>query len=179
MKKGLLLILMVFVFGVGAALAEGEMSVDVSGSYASEPVTGFGSTIGFGIGGNYGISKELAGRVDLNYYSWKYDYSDFWGSYSSTYTRMPIFAGARYLIPMDNTMNAYVEGGVELSFDSFEIAWGGFKTTGSETKFGITPGAGIEYSINPNIYVGANARYHIVTNPYLTAGVNVGYRFGK
>lgn len=204
MKRTVVLVLALVLLMAGSAFAQqrgksasksasksagGDMVVDGMLSLATEPVDGFGMAIGFGVGFSKDITREakmrqgkLMARGDLNYYSWSQDTF----GVEVTLSRMPIFLGGRYYIPMQgqSNMDVYAEGGLEISFDKAEACLPSFFPgqppicgSASDTNIGITPGAGIEFPINNNMTVGANARLHLITDSYLTIGATLGYKF--
>lgn len=155
----------------------GDKSVNVGLNFGSEPVSGFGSTTGFSIGGGYEIEDNMQIRGDISFFSWEQSA----GGIDLKYARTPITISGRQYLPLQEGLRAYGQFGVEYSLDTVEVAINWFGTTtkaeASENHFGITPGAGIEYAITPQISVGAEAMYHIITDPYFTLGINAGYHF--
>jgi opacity protein-like surface antigen len=160
----------------------GDLEVDASLVLASAPASDFNTTLGLTIGVGKmlpQIDKNLQGRVEISYFSWSA--SEF--GVDVSYTRVPIGAGARYFIPtQDPKLKAFVQGMLELSFDKVEAAvsippFGAVKSSASETRLGLVPGAGIEYMVQPNLGITADFRVHIITDSYYTLGAGMAYHF--
>lgn len=152
----------------------GDKSASVGLGIGTAPAPGWGSGYGFSIGGGYEIQDDLQIRGDVSYFSWTLDsVGD-----SLTYSRMPISVSARQYFPVQQNLKAYGQAGLEMSLDKFE--WSDIASSvssTSESNFGITPGGGIEYSINPQLSIGVQGLYHIITNSYITLGITGGYHF--
>jgi hypothetical protein len=178
---------MIFILNIGSAFAAHEqgMMIDGSLSLATETVSGSGTTVGLGAGLSMDISDrvhlsdkkaKLQLRGDINYYNWDYDVFGI----NLSVTRVPIFVGGRYFLPIQGSskVDVYVEGGLELSFDNVETAVPFFgKVSESDINLGVTPGVGIEIPLQNSLVLGANARYHLISDSYMTLGVSLGYRF--
>jgi opacity protein-like surface antigen len=191
MKKVLVIFfasVMISGLAVGSAFAAHEqgMMIDGSLSLATETVSGSGTTVGLGAGLSVDISDrvhlsdkkaKLQLRGDINYYNWDYDVFGI----NLSVTRVPVFVGGRYFLPIQGSskVDVYVEGGLELSFDNVETAlpFGIGKVSSSDINLGVTPGVGIEFPLQNNLVLGANARYHLITDSYMTLAVSLGYRF--
>ncbi len=196
MKRGILVIVAVLMAtllcGNAFAAKAGagyKTAVDGMLSVASEPESGFGDTVGVGVGVSFDLSSTLKpssgkifGRADINYFSW--DASEF--GIDVTFTRVPIFLGGRYYIPTSGSnIDVFVEAGLEFSFDKAEAVvpafppfFGAVKSSESDFNIGITPGVGIEVPIsNDGWYIGGDARWHIIENDYFTLSFVFGKRF--
>ena len=175
-----------------AAKASTGAKTEVDGmlSIASDPVSGFGTTLGIGAGIGFDLSDSLKpssgklfGRVDINYFSWD---ETVFGT-SLNYTRVPIFVGGRYYLPTSGSQIAlFLEAGLEFSFDSVDAAVpvffppfvGALKSNSSDLNVGISPGVGIEIPIsNDGLFVGADARWHLITDDYFTFSFVLGKKF--
>lgn len=188
-KLFIVMFVLMFTLVAGAAFAasaapaiEGDASLVIG----TAPESGWGTGIGFNVGGGMmlpQVDKNLQVRVDISYIKWSM--SDF--GFDVSFTRIPITASGRYYIPLQNNLKAYVQGGLELSIDKSEAVIPGFTFFGvttasqtvssSETNFGITPGAGISFDLNKNLSIVADARYHIITGGYLTLQAGAAYHF--
>jgi hypothetical protein len=199
MKRSLVIIvamLMVALLGANAFAAKaassgGGAKTEVDGmlSIATDPGAAsygsFGTTLGLGVGVGFDLSDSLKpssgkifGRADINYFSWD---ESVWGI-SASYTRVPIFVGGRYYIPASGSNVAvFVEAGLEFSFDKQEIPlpfFFGITSSTSDLNIGITPGAGIEVPISKDgLFIGGDARWHIITNDYFTLSLVLGKKF--
>lgn len=182
MKKVLLVCLAVLLLGAGSAFAEG-LTIDIAGVYGTEPSDSeLGGAFGGRIGASYDLESvmpNLQARADLTYLKYS-DELDFGiAKVDISYTRIPIFLGARYAMPME-PVTLFGELGIEISMDEAEAGTTVLGTvitaSASETHFGITPGVGVAYNASEAVSVGANVRYHAITDPYISAGVFVGYK---
>lgn len=161
----------------------GDKEVNVGLGYGSAPASGFGSAIGFSVGGGYEIQDNTQVRADIASFGWK---QTLYGM-DLKYTRMPITVSGRQYYPMQNNLKAYGQLGLEMSMDKVDVAVPGYTSayysvpattaSASETHFGITPGGGIEFAVTPQISVGGDVAYHIITDSYFTLGINAGYHF--
>lgn len=165
---------------VPAFAKEGRSDVEVDGSVvlATAPASGFDT--GFGVTVGVGamlpqIDKNLQGRFDLSYFTW----SDSQFGIDVSYTRIPFLFSGRYYVPArDNRLRVYVQGGLELSYDKVEVATPFFgKASATETRIGLVPGAGIEYKLSPTLGFVADARWHIITDSYLTVQFGLASHF--
>lgn len=183
--------------------ARGDREVDLSIGIATSSDTGnagYGVGYGYGYGSSYGTGFGLSVgggyellditaikggtlqvRGDIGYNSW--EANEF--GVDAELTRVPVSAGARLYVPIQavKKLRVYGEASLELSFDNFDTSFNfpGFGTLGggshSETNIGLVPGAGAEFVVAPNIFVGGGLKYHIISGGYLNALVGVGYKF--
>lgn len=155
----------------------GDKSVDVGVGFGTPPESGWGTGLGFSIGGGYEIQDDLQIRGDISYNKWSLSQY----GWTLSWTRMPIAVSGRQYIPLQPNLKAYGQAGLELSFDSFESAWSWgattYKGTASETNIGLPLGGGVEYAISPQFSVGADVKWHLINHSYFTLGVNAGYHF--
>jgi opacity protein-like surface antigen len=176
--------------------ARGDKEVDLSIGIATSSDAGNAGYVGYGAGYGYGSSlgtgfamsagggyellditaikgSTLQIRGDIGYNHWST------GGYSLT--RVPVSAGARLYVPIQavNKLRVYGEASLELSFDSFDSPsyWFYDGRTSSDTNIGLVPGAGAEFIVAPNVFVGGGLKYHIVSGGYLNALVGVGFKF--
>lgn len=174
----------------GSGIAASGVSIDGTISRSTDPYSdassGFGPTTGYGIGASKTLSDisektKLAIRADISYYKWSEN--DRYLEWSLV--RLPLFAGFR-VYRKTGSLEIYGEGGFELSFDKWEsfytgplygIQSPGQRSTYSDRKFGLAPGAGVEIPVVDDILIGIHARYHLMDNSYSTFGLSVGYRF--
>jgi hypothetical protein len=192
-KTAILSILFVFMLvgaGVGHAQQEHGSSVDFFLGIGSEPAgdvgTGYGLGVGlnipftniFNAGGASGSEDNLMIRADLSYFSWEDDKSVPFGSIDEEITRIPLFLGLRYFVSADNIkaegLGIYAEIGIEVSFDDVEVKatnsllGTSVKDSDDEINLGVPIGAGIQYYISEKMYLGFNARFHIISDSYFT-----------
>lgn len=191
MKNNIVIVLsLLFIIPISGiftpSYANDGLIIDGTVSIATEPSKGFGNGLGFGVGFGMDVTNKtsirsgrLIARGDIHYYKW--DTSVF--GVDVTLTRMPVFLGARYYVPVKagSLMALYAEGGLELSFDKSEAAACAgalcVKESASETNIGIAPGAGVEFPLGQNLSLGANIRLHMISDSYLSIGASIGHRF--
>ncbi len=77
-------------------------------------IPGFG--LNFGAGYTF-PDINLQARVDVSYFDFSYDYA---GLYDFSYTRIPITVSARYYFPINDSLKAFAQAGIETSIDSFD-----------------------------------------------------------
>jgi len=156
-----------------------DVEVDGSLAVASAPAsgfdTGFGVTFGFGMMLPQ-INKNLQGRIELSYYEWSAtEFGD-----DVTYKRVPIDIGGRFFLPTQSgNLKVFVQGMLEVSFDTVEASTFPFPGTSSESEahLGLVPGAGLELKFNPRLSFVADARWHLITDDYLTLQAGLAYHF--
>ena len=154
------------------------------GPYEIDGSIGFGSGSGdfdAGFGANFGagymldsIDKNLQARIDLGYYNFS---RDFFGI-GLDFTRMPITIGARYYFPVADQLKLFAQAGVETSLDkkdTFDLFMG--KHSKSEVNLGITPGAGVDFSISPEVSAFAVASIHLISDDYFSMQFGAAYHF--
>ncbi|MFZ2951229.1 MAG: outer membrane beta-barrel protein [Desulfuromonadaceae bacterium] len=174
--------------------ARGDKEVDLSIGIATSSDAGnpgyagygygygssYGTGLGLSVGGGYellditaikGGTLQIRGDIGYNH----------WSEGGFTLTRVPVSAGARLYVPIQavNKLRVYGEASLELSFDSFDTPsyWFYDGRKSSDTKIGLVPGAGAEFIVAPNVFVGGGLKYHIVSDGYLNALVGVGFKF--
>ncbi len=190
MKKVLFLAcLMALMIVPASAFAEG-VTLDAGGLFATEPAEGLGSEFGFTVGGSYDISEMVGApvevRADVSYIKWSEEESyTFLGATATAeveFRRIPIFLGARYNLPVD-PVNVFFEAGLEVSLDKAEATATvsdpiplTLSAEETETNLGFTPGIGVSYPLSETVLVGANARYHVVSDSYFTFGLFLGVK---
>ncbi len=188
MKK-IALMLLALAFASGTAFAAGAGGSGVSGdlhlNYASEPTGGFDGTFGLEVGANVDLKRlgtsistskgvDLLGRASIAYYNWD---GDFFGV-DVEYRRIPVFVGGRVQTEVSPQLKLYGQLGLELSFDRAEVFIPGLgKASESDVNLGLTPGVGLIVPLSNQLYVGAKADWHIITDDYFTLGVGIGMNF--
>jgi len=167
-------------FGKSAGSSSSEgVEVDGSIAVASAPASGFNDGIGvtFGFGTMLPqINKDLQGRIEFSYYEWS---ATEFGT-DVTYKRVPVDIGARFFLPTQSgNLKVFVQGMLEVSFDTVEVSNFPFPGTASEseTHLGLVPGAGIELKFSPSLSFVADARWHLITDDYLTLQAGLAYHF--
>ena len=199
MKKsavlGILFVFMLMSAGDGLAQQEHGSSVDFFLGIGSEPAGDVGTGFGLGVGLNIpftnifntstasGAADNLMIRADLSYFSWEGDTTAFSVSVDEEFTRIPLFLGVRYFVAADKIktegLGIYAEIGIELSFDDEEVKTTlpgtSAKVSDDEINFGVPIGAGIQYYISEKLYLGLNARFHIISDSYFTLLGSIGF----
>lgn len=193
MKKIILLCAVLSLLPASAALAKTGEGITIDGSLlaADETYKGSDAALGFGFGVSYGLGDMV--RLGQGSLVLRGDIGVLRGSSENFYleldsSRIPLFVGVRYILPLDlKPLDLYAEGGLELSRDKYEVAVpvflpgfrAGFfaKSTISDTNLGVTPGFGAVLSLSDSFSLGLNARFHLITNTYLSFGLTAGYSF--
>ena len=201
MKKSAILgtffVFMLVSAGAGLAQQEHGSSFDVFLGFGSEPDGDVGTGFGLGAGLNIpftnifnagvasGAADNLMIRADLSYFSWEGDTTTPVVSIDEEITRIPLFLGVRYFVSADSIktegLGIYAEIGIELSFDNEEVKitntslGTSVKDSDDEINFGVPIGAGIQYYISEKLYLGFNARLHIITDGYFTFIGSIGF----
>jgi opacity protein-like surface antigen len=177
-------VLLTLSLAVTSFAAMGDKEVDFGIGIATESYSGSGTGLALSMGVGYELLKisaisggTLQVRGDIGYNRWSE--SEF-GS-DLTITRIPLSGAARLYIPVANKLRVFGEAGLEISFDSAEVAiptvFGGGKVTADDTNVGLLLGGGIEYTVAPNVFVNGALRIHAIDNGYLNALVGVGFKF--
>ncbi len=168
-----------FARSTGSSSSQPDMEVDGSLVLASAPASGFDT--GYGVTFGFGtmlpqLNRDLQGRVEISYFTWSA--SEF--GIDVDYTRIPIDVGGRFYLPAGSqNLKVFVQGMVELSFDTVEVSNYPFPGTASasETHLGLVPGAGIDVKLSPGLSFVADARWHIITDNYFTIQAGVAAHF--
>ena len=187
MKKLLLVTAAIIAMASTTAFA-GTPSIEVGASYLSEPdSSGMGSGTGYKIA--LGSDLESLNAIPGSMFQSRFEFG--YNKWSATqsgqdikYERIPFEFGLRLNVPVGATgLRAFGGLGVEVSRDSVTTPitlYGSSATTtitSTNTHYGFTPSVGLEYSITPSIFVGADVKYHTVVDPYMTSSAVIGYKF--
>ncbi len=152
----------------------GDIEVDGSFAFGTAPGS-YDSGYGINAGAGYmlnSIVKNLQARIDVGYY----DFS----TSGLSYTRVPITVSARYYFPISDQLKVFAQAGVETSNDYKEYyIYYPFPYTQSKSQvnIGISPGAGVEFYLNPQISVFMLGRFHPVTDSYVSMQFGAAYYF--
>jgi opacity protein-like surface antigen len=185
-------VLIIAVLVLAAVLAAGpifaaESGVTIDGSlvYATEPMGGYDSTVGIGLGALIDMSgrmkssskdMKLGIRADMTYFNWD---GNFYGT-DVSYKRMMFFGGPRLTFQPGGKSNIspYVEGGLELGYGTSEVVVPGFgKSSSTQIDLGLAGGGGVDFTLAKNVKLGVNARLHLISDSFLTLGVTLGVAF--
>lgn len=153
-----------------------DFEVDGSFAFATGPDS-FDAGYGFNFGAGYllrTIDRNLQARFDISYYYFSYD--NFAGV-SLAYTRVPITFSGRYYFPLNERLKAFAQAGLETSIDHFDLYENGFKRSKGEVNLGVSPGAGIEFNVNPNISLFVLGRAHLISDSYFSTQVGIASHF--
>jgi hypothetical protein len=194
---GTLFVFLLVSASAGLAQQEHGSSFDVFLGFGSEPDGDVGTGFGLGVGWNTpftnifqastasGAADNLMIRADLSYFSWEGDTTVPFISIDEEITRIPLFLGVRYFVSADNIktkgLGIYAEIGIELSFDDMEVKTSNTflgtstKDSDDEINLGVPIGAGIQYYISEKLYLGFNARLHIISGSYFTVLGSIGF----
>jgi len=169
-----------------ALAAKGDTELDFGIGFATAPYDESDLGWGLNFGGGYEFlqlsatrNDTLQIRGDIGYESWSGDFHGFGFDEDVDFSRVPVSVGCRYYYPIKQVKNLRVFGqaSLELSFDSIEVGTPFGKVSDDETNVGVTPGAGVEYMLNKNIFVQAQMKEHLISDPYFTMQGGIGFRF--
>ena len=128
MKK-LFFAICMMLMSVGAFAQQGKMTLGIQGNYMIDSPNNFG--IGAGIG--YGITSNIRGVAEFNYFL-KKDFVSYWN----------VEANGEYLFKVGDGFTLYPLVG--LDFLGFSVENGG-----SDSKLGLNLGAGAEYQLSEKL----------------------------
>ncbi|GMT49182.1 MAG: hypothetical protein IEMM0008_0721 [bacterium] len=179
MKKYLVILVTVFVLFISGKAAH-AFEIDAAFHIATESTSGSGMGIGAGVGVAFDIADvkfaKIMGRVDVSYIDAS-DSTTFFGTTTkTTFTRIPIFTGARLVFPVSKLLKPYAEAGFELSFDKSEVTVGTITASSTGANFGAAFGGGINFDFG-GFFAGVNLRYHAISAGYLTFSPTIGFSF--
>lgn len=188
MKKVLVIAVLAFaaVLMSGPAFAAaGGVTIDGSLVFATEPMGGYDSTVGIGVGalidmaGRTKMSSKdmkLGIRADMAYFDWD---GNFYGI-DVSYQRLMIFGGPRLTFQPGgrSTVSPYVEGGLELGYGRAEVAVPFFgRRSSTEIDLGLAGGGGVDFALSKNVKLGVSGRLHLISDSFLTLAVTLGAAF--
>lgn len=186
MKRFLVLALLAgaVILMAGPAFAASGVTLDGSLIFATEPVGGFDSTIGIGIGALLDMTDKmkvsskdlkLGLRADLSYFDWE---GDSFGV-DISYQRFVLFGGPRFTFqPGGGKIAPYAEGGLELAYSRAEVYMPFFGTSSTtDINIGLAGGAGIDFLLTPTMKLGVNARLHLISDSFMTLAATFGVAF--
>ena len=197
LSGSLLLFFLVFGLPPLASAEKGDGSVELMlgfGFGPDDPDFKFDTTFGPGIGLGYEVADNFQLRADVSYFKWDDDATvcdPFLGclNLSLDLENLPVFVGGRFLAPLTDDIQLFAELGLSANFMKAEMTDvdSGATISESETKIGIVPGLGIEFRFSPQIGLGANVRYNLISKgvgdfdeggtSFLSAAALVAYHF--
>jgi hypothetical protein len=168
-----LVFLLVFGLLSQASAAKRDGSVELMlgvGFGPDDPDFEFGNTFGPGVGLAYEVVDNFQLRTDISYFKWD-DSATVCPPFnpcsdrSLKLTNMPVFAGGRFLAPLTDHIQLFAELGLSFNFLKAKLsdATTGDTISESEMKLGLVPGLGIEFRLSPQVGLGANVRYNLMT----------------
>jgi opacity protein-like surface antigen len=180
MKKINLLFLVLFLVVGMAATASAKTEnpgFEIDGSFGFGTGPGdYDPGFGLNFGGGYTFPDiNLQARVDISYFDFSYD--NFYGDFN--YTRIPITVSARYYFPINDSLKAFAQAGVETSVDSFDEPTFvfGLKNKVDEVNVGLSAGGGIEYYLVPQASLFALGRVHVISDNYFSMHFGGAFHF--
>lgn len=173
------------VFAAPASGGKSGITIDGSLLFATEPLGGYDSTVGIGVGalldlsGKSGFSSQnmqMGIRADMAYFDWE---GKFFGI-GVSYKRLAFFGGPRFtfLPGGKKDITPYVEGGLEFTYDEVGVYLPGFGSTSTTgMSLGIAGGGGIDFALAKNLKLGVNGRLHVISDSFMTIGATLGLMF--
>ena len=157
----------------------GDFEVDGSFGFASGPGDfGSGYGVNFGLGAMLPeIDRNLQARADISVFDFSTTYGYLGSGYDLSYTRIPVTFSARYYFPVNPRLKAFAQAGLETSIDSFEYFAAGQRHSKSEVNLGISPGGGVEFTLNPKVSFFALGRIHIISDEYFSMQFGGAFHF--
>jgi opacity protein-like surface antigen len=165
--------------------AAGGATIDGSLVFATEPMGGYDSTVGIGVGALIDMgdrmkmsSKDmkLGIRADMMYFDWD---GNFYGI-DVSYKRFMFFGGPRltFLPGGKSDITPYLEGGLELGYGKAEVAVPGLgRASSTNIDLGLAGGGGVDFTLAKNLKLGVGARLHLISDSFLTLAVTLGVAF--
>jgi len=188
MKKVLIIAVLAFTAALMAGpvfAAAGGTTIDGSLVFATEPMGGYDSTVGIGVGALIDMADrmkmsskdmKLGIRADMTYFDWD---GSFYGI-DVSYQRLMFFGGPRLTFQPGGSSNIapYVEGGLELGYGRVEVAVPYFgKRSSTEIDLGLAGGGGVDFTLAKNVKLGVSGRLHLINDSFLTLAVTCGVAF--
>ncbi len=171
--------------GADQAFAAGGATIDGSLVFATEPMGGYDSTVGIGVGALIDMAgrmktsskdMKLGIRADMTYFNWD---GNFYGI-DVSYQRFMFFGGPRLTFQPggSSTISPYVEGGLELGYGRSEVAVPGLgKASATDINLGLAGGGGVDFALARNVKLGVSGRLHLISDSFLTLAVTLGVAF--
>lgn len=165
--------------------AAGGATIDGSLLFATEPIGGYDSTVGIGVGALIDMAgrmktssknMKLGIRADMAYFDWD---GSFYGI-DVSYKRLMFFGGPRFtFLPGGKSdITPYLEGGLELGYGRAEVAVPGLgKASATEIDLGLAGGGGVDFALAKNVKLGVSGRLHLISDSFLTLAVTLGVAF--
>jgi len=187
MKKFLFVAVLaaVLLAGAGQAFAAGGATIDGSLVFATEPMGGYDSTVGIGVGALIDMAGRMKAsskdiklgiRADMTYFDWD---GSFYGI-DVSYKRLMFFGGPRLTFQPGgrSTVSPYVEGGLELGYGRAEVAVPGLgRHSSTNIDLGLAGGGGVDFALAKNVKLGVSGRLHLISDSFLTLAVTMGVAF--
>lgn len=169
-----LIVLSALLIAAPAMAAKKPASGEAMLAIGTEPDDGFGTAVGFTLGGGIEVQKDLEARGELSYFNW----SQTMQGVDVSYRRIPVGGGLRKYFPTNNKQfRPYAQGMLELSFDRAEVGVLGQKVSESEVRVGVVPAGGFDFMVNDKFSLGANIKWHLTTDMYFVFGFGGAVRF--
>ena len=157
-----------------------QAKADIFAVASSDTSSDFGSGVGGGLGYNYTFTDNLALRFDLTYVRYSYQGKNF-GSSAATFSRIPLFVGARGGLNLDDNLRFYLEGGLEISQDKVDAKAGyngeTFGASSGKTSMGAAFGGGLQFGFSGAAAMGLIFRNHSTGPSYFTYGLSISAGF--
>lgn len=151
-RKQLLLILCMFLFGFGQIFSQdqsGRFSLGANISYGSKQ-----DLIGFGARAQYGFTEHIRGVGEYKYYLDRRDWSEW-----------QINWDVHYVIPVSDSFSLYPIGGIRYSRWTVDTGRGssldGARWKKSFSRVGLNLGAGGQVQLTDNLYLQLEPKWEI------------------
>lgn len=166
MKKLMMLICGLMLFGATAYADKGEIGVGVNANYGTHI-----DNFGFGAKLQYGLSTALRSELSVNAF------------FQKNYAKNLDFnLNFHYVIPLGASVRFYPLAGLTLTRWSVDYdgksGWDptDWSISWNATRFGVNMGGGVEFDLLPNVVLNVEGKYQIVSDfdqAVISAGVAV------
>lgn len=178
MKK-IFLALALALMGISASAQQGEKAAGINLSYGTEH-----KALGIGIKGQYGITDAIRAEASFDYFL-KKDGLSMWDvnlnvHYLFSLTdKLKVYplAGLTFTNwKFDNAFEIEIDPEYAQYLDEDDISYG--SASGSESKFGVNLGAGLQYDLTDKLSLNVEAKYQLISDfDQMMLGVGVAYKF--
>ena len=178
MKK-IFLVMALVLMGISASAQQGEKAAGINLSYGTEH-----KALGIGVKGQYGITDAIRAEASFDYFL-KKDGLSMWD----------INLNVHYLFPLTDKLKVYPLAGltftnwkyeetIEIEVDPMfaqyltedDLTIG--SVSGSESKFGVNLGAGLQYDLTEKLALNVEAKYQFVSDfDQIIFSLGVAYKF--
>lgn len=165
--------------GMSASAQQGEKAAGVNLSYGTEH-----KAIGIGVKGQYGITDAIRAEASFDYFLKKEGLSMWDVNLNIHYLfsltdKLKVYplAGLTFTNwKFDNAFEMEIDPDYAQYMDEDDIDYG--NASGSESKFGVNLGAGLQYDLTDKLSLNFEAKYQLISDfDQMMFGVGIAYKF--